>query len=111
MAGLAKFQNIKTKNPGMRCKVNVMNFSGHDVLTTYAPEVEGSVKVATEDFQRFMDECIAEFPNFHKHSLVSGIRAETNELAYIPFADIQAPDFSLEGFTEIFVQPVPLSGG
>ena len=47
--GKFSFQNVKTIVSGNPCKVNVANFSGHDVLTTYALDDTGGVATASMD--------------------------------------------------------------
>lgn len=105
-------QNIKTKRRGLRCEVQVMNSSGHDVLTTYDREVDNSVEVATEDLQRFMDECINEFRT-KGSGLTPNVwgRSRDNPSGEMDQIDVKADGFSVEPFTQITVMPVPLTGG
>jgi len=112
---MSVFQNIQTKRKGLACPINVMNHSGHDVLTTYDPQVDNSVEVATQDLQEFMQSCIAEFEgrgNRLKPNVFGKRPGQPEgELDWIGLDELLSPDFSLEGFTEIMVQPVPLTGG
>lgn len=107
------FQNIQTKRKGLRCPIRVMNHSGDEVLTTYDPEVADSSKVATEDLQRFWDECVDEFKD-RGTSLtpkVYGKKVGGTDFDLISGDEINAPEFDIALFDEVLVQPVPLSGG
>jgi len=105
--GMSIFQNIKTRHKGHGCKIRVMNYSGDDVLTTYALDKPETVTVAQSDLAAFMDSCIAEYGG-QVNPNVFGRRIGMNEFDMV---DIKAPDFDLSLFSEVLVQPVPLTGG
>lgn len=107
---MSVFQNIKTKRVGLRCPIRVMNKSGDDLLTTYAPEVDNSVEVATEDLRNFWDSCIAEFGNSTLKPMLAGRRTGHADFDWIG-GDVMDPEFDLSLYEEVLIQPVPLSGG
>jgi len=107
------FQNIQTKRKGLRCVIRVMNHSGDDILTTYAPDVSDSVAVATKDLQEFWGQCIDEF-SAHGQSCLSMVAAKrigSPDFDILTTEEIQAPTFDVGLFEEILIQPVPLAGG
>jgi hypothetical protein len=107
------FQNIQTKRKGLRCPIRVMNHSGDDILTTYAPEVEDSVSVATKDLQDFWAQCVDEFEGrgTSLKPMVAGKRVGESDFGILTGAEIESPEFDVGLFEEILIQPVPLSGG
>lgn len=103
------YLTVKTKRSGLRCKVNVPNFNGHDVLTTYDPEVNGSVEAAQKELVDFWNSCIDEFASTSRVSPnVFGQPVGEHDFKLVNPND---SDFDLAMYVEITFQPVPLSGG
>lgn len=109
----AKFQDIETKRPGLRCEVQVFNHQGHGVLTTYEPGVDNSVEVAQADLIEFFDECIAEFTRSGSRGLKPLVAGRTSTMPPGESAqiDVKAPDFDLSLFEQVTIMPMPLAGG
>lgn len=110
---MSKFQNVATKRKGLRCEIQIMNHSGHDVLTTYDTEVDNSVEVAQAELTAFFNECIAEFEKSSRGGLKPLVTGRTADMAQgdTTLVDPLAPDFDLSLYTQILIQPVPLVGG
>lgn len=108
-----KYQNIHTKRKGLRCPIRIMNNSGDDVLTTYDTAVDDSAAVATEDLQRFWNECVEEFRDKGTSLTPRVYGKSVGSTSFDPITgdDINAPEFDVSLFDEILIQPVPLSGG
>jgi len=107
----AKFQNIQPKVDGLRCEIQVLNHQGHGILTTFAPEVENSVELATKELNDFWGSCVDEYPGKNetvKKPHTWGRKVGESELNPI---DIKAPDFDLGLFEQVTILPTPMAGG
>jgi hypothetical protein len=99
-------QNVQTVRAGLPCRVNVMNHSGDDLLTTYDPANAATCVEAAETIEAFWSRCIDEH---HVTPTIFGraVGGETFDL--IQFDD--KPNLDPGLFEEILIQPVPLTGG
>jgi len=100
------FQNIQPKRVGLRCEVQVINFQGHGVLTTYDVDVDNSVEIAQSDLVDFFDKCIKEYGRNPLPPIVNGNLSGRNVLI-----DVKAPEFDLSLYTNVTIMPCPLAGG
>jgi hypothetical protein len=90
-----------------------MSHAGDGCLTTYDPDVEDSVAVATQDLQDFWGQCVDEFARSGSSltPTVAGKLTGADDFGLLTGDEIKAPDFDLGAYEEILVQPVPLGGG
>lgn len=108
----AKFQDIQPKQAGLRCEIQILNHQGHGILTTYDPEVDNSVELATKELSDFWDECINSFSRGGRSEskltpIVNGIKP----CGSTDLIDIKAPDFDLSLYEQVTIMPMPMVGG
>lgn len=102
------FQNVKTIRPGMRCKINVPNHTGHSVLTTYDPEIEDSAIAAQDAIGDFWDKCIDEMGKRGSNYRPTCWAQSIGEVGFKMVPDPRRLD--LTTIQEVMVQ-APLAGG
>jgi len=107
------FQDIQTRQKGFRCEVQVMNQSGHDVLTTFAPEDVASVEVATQDLADFWAQCIEEYERRGKKGLRPNIfvRKSGDPMGEMDLLDTSDGKLDLSTFEQVLIQPIGIIGG
>lgn len=107
----AKFQDIQPKQAGLRCEIQVLNNQGHGILTTFDPDVDNSVKLATKELDDFWNECIRSYKRGGVESKLTPIVNGIKPCGSTDLLDIKAPDFDLSLYEQVIIMPMPYVGG